>query len=165
MSTQIRTFLNPHIFYPDSCGRGLKPLWRAVSKQCGFGVWIHWFRVDGGPKRKKICGFKNIPIRADVALMEVARACRAPGERVCRAHRFTLTNSQEKMLLLHFLQGSIYSYYVPQSTLSAIKCSSSGSWNFRVCRYSQTCMKRTLACLQPSPPFRKNRRRGRLYTG
>ena len=114
---------------------------------------------------KKICGFKNIPIRADVALMEVARACRAPGERVCRAHRFTLTHSQEKMLLLHFLLGSIYSYYVPQSTLSAIKCSSSGSWNFRVCRYSQTCMKRTLACLQPSPPFRKNRRRGRLYTG
>ena len=109
MSTQIPTFLNPHNFYPDSCGRGLKPLWRAVSKQCGFGVWIHWFRVDGGPKRvKKICGFKNIPIRADVALMKVARSARsyrAPGERVCRAHRFTLTHSQEKMLLLHFFAG------------------------------------------------------------
>ena len=57
---------------------------------------------------KKICGFKNIPIRADVALMKVARSARsyrAPGERVCRAHRFTLTHSQEKMPLLHFFAG------------------------------------------------------------
>ena len=73
-----------------------------------------------------------------------------------------LTSLQGKMLLLHFLLGSIYSYYVPQSTLSAIKCSSYGSWNFRMCIY---CIKRTLACLQPSPPLRKNRRRGLLYTG
>ena len=26
-------FLEPHIFYPDSCGLGLERLWRAVSKQ------------------------------------------------------------------------------------------------------------------------------------
>ena len=33
-------------FYPDSCGRGLKPIWIAVSKRCGFEKRVHWFRVD-----------------------------------------------------------------------------------------------------------------------
>ena len=70
MSTQIPTFLNPHIFYPDSCGRGLKPLWRAVSKQCGFGVWIHWFRVDGGPKRVKKYAVSKIYRRSRRSLDE-----------------------------------------------------------------------------------------------
>ena len=73
----------------------------SVSGFTGF-VWTE------GRTCKKICGFKNIPIRADVALMKVARSARsyrAPGERVCRAHRFTLTHSQEKMLLLHFFAG------------------------------------------------------------
>ena len=72
-----------------------------------------------------------------------------------------LTSLQGKMLLLHFLLGSIYSYYVPQSTLSAIKCSSYGSWNFRMCIY---CIKRTLACLQPSPPLRKKSEKGGFCT-
>ena len=53
MFTRIRTFLKTHIFYPDSCGRDLKPLWRAVSKQCGFRVRIHWFRVNRRPIRVK----------------------------------------------------------------------------------------------------------------
>ena len=45
-ATGIRTFFKPHIFYPGTfmC---LKPLWRAVSKQCDFSVRIHWFRVVG----------------------------------------------------------------------------------------------------------------------
>ena len=34
------------IFYPDSCGRGLKPICIPVSKRCGFGKRVHWFRVD-----------------------------------------------------------------------------------------------------------------------
>lgn len=53
MSLLIRTFLNPLIFYPASCGRGLKPLWRAVSKKYVLGVGIHWFRVDGRLIRAK----------------------------------------------------------------------------------------------------------------
>ena len=32
---------------------GLKPLWRAVSKQCGFGDRIDRFRVNGAPIRGK----------------------------------------------------------------------------------------------------------------
>ena len=39
--------------YPDTCGRSLKSLWRAISKICGFGVRIHWFRVDRRPIRIK----------------------------------------------------------------------------------------------------------------
>ena len=115
---------------------------------------------------KKICGFKNIPIRSDVALMRVPRA---PVGLLASAYVapivLLLRTVKKRCYYYIFSPGSIYSYYVPQSTPSAIKCSSSGSWNFRVCRYSQTCMKRTLACLQSSPPFRKNWRRGRLYTG
>ena len=63
MSTRIPTFLKPHIFYPDSCGRCLKSPWRAVSKQHGFGDWIHWFRVDRGPIFVK----KTIRIPVEVA--------------------------------------------------------------------------------------------------
>ena len=55
--------------YPDTCGRSLKSLWRAISKNM-------WFRcpdslVSCGQKTdsyKKICGFKSIRIRVDVAL-------------------------------------------------------------------------------------------------
>ena len=53
MFTQIRTFLKPHIFFLDSCECGFKPLWRAASKQCGFGVRILWFRVGEGKKRNE----------------------------------------------------------------------------------------------------------------
>ena len=50
MSKRIQTFLKPNIFCPDSCGRGtVKPL----LQKCGFGIRIHWFRVDGGPIRVK----------------------------------------------------------------------------------------------------------------
>ena len=33
--------------------------WIAVSKRCGFGEWIHWFREDGRPIRIKIMRFQN----------------------------------------------------------------------------------------------------------
>ena len=44
----------------------LNRLWRAVSKQCGFGDRIDWFRVNGRPiiNIKKVCSFKSIWIRA-----------------------------------------------------------------------------------------------------
>ena len=52
------------IFYPASCGRGLKPLWRAVSNKirsrCRDSL------VSCGPKTdscKKVCDFKNTRIR------------------------------------------------------------------------------------------------------
>ena len=53
-SARNRIFLNPYIFYPESCEPGLKPLWREVSNQCGSGAdRIHWFRVDARPIRVK----------------------------------------------------------------------------------------------------------------
>ena len=67
MPTGIRTFWKPHILYPHSCGRCLKPLRRAVLKQCDFGVRIHWFRVDGRPFRVKKSN-NNIRICVDWAL-------------------------------------------------------------------------------------------------
>ena len=69
LSTRIRTFLEPHIFYQDSCGRSLKPLWRAVSKQCAR-FWFPNSLVSCKRKAdslKKVCGLKNIRIRVDVA--------------------------------------------------------------------------------------------------
>ena len=35
---RVETQLKPHVFYPDSCGRGLRTFWRAVLKWCGFRV-------------------------------------------------------------------------------------------------------------------------------
>ena len=69
LSTRIRTFLEPHIFYPDSCGRSLKPLLRAVSKQCERFRCLDWL-VWCGRKTdscETLCGFKNIRIHVDVA--------------------------------------------------------------------------------------------------
>ena len=37
----------------QTCRIQKNPLWRAVSKICGFGVQIHWLRVDGGQIRIK----------------------------------------------------------------------------------------------------------------
>ena len=62
ISTRTWRFFKLHIFYPDS----LKPLWRAVSKQCGFGVRIHWFRVDGRPIRAKRCAVSKMSRRIQV---------------------------------------------------------------------------------------------------
>ena len=43
-----------HLFcYQESCGRGPRPVWKAASKRCGFGEWIHWSRMDGIPVRVK----------------------------------------------------------------------------------------------------------------
>ena len=57
-----------YCYYLDSCGRGLKPLWRTVSKQCVFAVRIHWFRVEGRPIRvKKSMQQQKYPDRVDVA--------------------------------------------------------------------------------------------------
>ena len=54
--------------YLDSCGRGLKLLWRTVSKQCGFAVRVHWFRVEGRPIRvKKSMQQQKYPDRVDIA--------------------------------------------------------------------------------------------------
>ena len=42
--------------------------WRAVSKICGFGQRICWFRMVGGPIRKKRCAVSNcIRIHVDGA--------------------------------------------------------------------------------------------------
>ena len=64
-----------HIFvYPaDSCGQGLGPLWRVVSKRFGLSEWTHWFFVQGRPIRVKnyICTYtvsKKFRIRVDVTL-------------------------------------------------------------------------------------------------
>ena len=38
-----------------------KPLWRVVLEQCGFGVCIHWLRVD----RRPICVKKYIEIERE----------------------------------------------------------------------------------------------------
>ena len=66
--------MNPDIFetayncfYPGSCGRGLKPIWRTVSQQCGFAERIHWFSVDGKPTRAKRYTVEKIPRYVDVA--------------------------------------------------------------------------------------------------
>ena len=67
MPTGIRTFWKPHILYPHSCERCLKPLGRGVSKQCDFGVRIHWFREDRRPFRVKKKN-NNIRIFVDWAL-------------------------------------------------------------------------------------------------
>ena len=74
LSTGIRTFLEPHIFYPHSCGLkltelSLKPLWRAVPKQCTR-FWFPNSLVSCERKPdsfKTVCGLKNIWIRVDVA--------------------------------------------------------------------------------------------------
>ena len=44
--------MKPHIFYPHSRRHGLKQLWRAVSKQCGFGVRIHTRRKKADSCKK-----------------------------------------------------------------------------------------------------------------
>ena len=60
--------------YPaDSCGQGLGPLWRAVSKRCGLSERTHWFCVQGRPIHVKnyICIYavsKKLRIRVDVTL-------------------------------------------------------------------------------------------------
>ena len=47
-STRIRTFFKPHIFFVLIRVDGaINRLWRAVSKQFGFGDQIHWFLVGG----------------------------------------------------------------------------------------------------------------------
>ena len=45
----VLDILKLHIFYQAQCRQGLQPLWRVVSKQCGFSDQIHWFCVDGEP--------------------------------------------------------------------------------------------------------------------
>ena len=43
-----------HLFcYQESRGRGPRPVWKAASKRCCFGEWIHWSRMDGMPVRVK----------------------------------------------------------------------------------------------------------------
>ena len=69
LSTRIRTFLKSHIFYQNSYGRSLKPLWRAVSKKCAR-FWFPNSLVSCERKAdslKTVCGLKNIRIRVDVA--------------------------------------------------------------------------------------------------
>jgi len=48
MSKRIRTFLKPHIFYPDSCGRHLKPPLESGLKTMRF-RWPDWL-VSWGRK-------------------------------------------------------------------------------------------------------------------
>ena len=59
----LKQIKNRIFCYPASCGRGPTPLWRAVSKRCGFGQLIHdhWFYKGGKvDSSKKICGFSYI---------------------------------------------------------------------------------------------------------
>ena len=69
----LRSFIGPCLHEPgDFLNRiffiriRLKALWRAVSKQCGFGVRIHWFRVDGRPIRVKRCAVSKMSRRIHV---------------------------------------------------------------------------------------------------
>ena len=65
------------IFYPASCGRGLKPLWRAVSNKirsrCRDSL------VSCGPKTdscKKVCDFKNTRIRVQSRIYRLGEKSR-----------------------------------------------------------------------------------------
>ena len=71
MFTRIGTFLKPHIFYLDSCEWGFNPLWRAASKQCGFGVRIHWFRVGEGKRRMSVRNGMRHGLRNDIITQNV----------------------------------------------------------------------------------------------
>ena len=44
----------------QTCQIQKNPFWRAISKICGFGVRIHWFRVDGSPIRIKTYAVSRI---------------------------------------------------------------------------------------------------------
>ena len=69
VDTNLDILETAYCFYLDSCGRGLKRLWRTVSKQCDFTVRIHWFRVEGRPigVKKKSMRQQKYPDRVDVA--------------------------------------------------------------------------------------------------
>ena len=68
VDTNLDSLETAYCCYLSSFGRGLKPLWRTVSKQCGFAVRIHWFRVEGRPIRvKKSMRQQKYPDRVDAA--------------------------------------------------------------------------------------------------
>ena len=48
MSTRILKFLKPHVFIWIRFDGVLNC--SGQSKHCGFGVWIHWFRVGEGKR-------------------------------------------------------------------------------------------------------------------
>ena len=60
-------FFKQHIFYLDSCERGLKPALESSFKEYGFADRIHWFRVDRRPIRLKKYTEAKIPGYVDVA--------------------------------------------------------------------------------------------------
>ena len=72
MSTRIRTFFKPHIFFVLIRVDGaINRLWRAVSKQFDFGDQIHWFLVGGAGRfvYKLYAVSKYIHTRVNVALV------------------------------------------------------------------------------------------------
>ena len=66
--TRIRTFLKPHMFYSDSCGRGINHSGERFQNKAVSVSGFTFFRVEGRSILvKKVCGFKNIRLRAEVA--------------------------------------------------------------------------------------------------
>ena len=61
-------FFNRISFIRIRVNGALNPLWKAVSKQCGFGVRVHWFRENGRPIRVKRCAVSKMSQRIHVEL-------------------------------------------------------------------------------------------------
>ena len=65
------------IFYPASCGRGLKPLWRAVSNKirsrCRDSLVSCERKTDSC---KKVCDFKNTRIRVQYRIYRLGEKSR-----------------------------------------------------------------------------------------
>ena len=55
-----------YVYLPYSCGRGLKHLWRAVSKQCGFGQRIHCDSC--GRKWRSLKIAYNVRVKLDILI-------------------------------------------------------------------------------------------------
>ena len=66
--TRVRKFSKPHMYYSDSCGRGINHSGERFQNKAVSGTGFNFFRVEGRPilVKKKVCGFKNIRLRAEV---------------------------------------------------------------------------------------------------
>ena len=78
MSLLIRTFLNPLIFYPASCGRGLKPLciesgFKKIRPRCRDSLVSCGRKTDSC---KKVCDFKNTRIRVQSRIYRLGEKSR-----------------------------------------------------------------------------------------
>ena len=128
MSKRIRTFLKPHIFYPDLCGRHLKPPLESGLKTKRF-RWPDWLVSCGrkaDPCKKSMR--KNIRNRMDVSwisyipfmmVWQILYSDTLPGDdgkyklrgqkidmAVCFLTNFCPSPSFSLLLLLNFLLSS-----------------------------------------------------------